>query len=81
MTSADDKCKPSTNSMFPNDPIMCQCSNLHESQQGTGNARDVAQDSRACKFTSGNTGKVRDFAVVKNRWNNPGKNLELNRWR
>ena len=46
-----------------------------ESQQGTGNARD----SGACKFTSGNTGKVRSRGCqesLEQSW----RDLELNRW-
>ena len=56
MTTAEDHCKASTDSTDPEDPTMCQCSHLKESQQGTGNVRNTAQGANACTFTSGNTG-------------------------
>lgn len=57
MTTAADQCKASTDAVDPDDPTMCQCSHLKESQQGTGNVRNTAQGANACSFTSGNTGK------------------------
>ncbi len=57
MTTAADQCKASTDAVDPDDPTMCQCSHLKESQQGTGNVRTTAQGANACSFTSGNTGK------------------------